>query len=161
MRWRAEPTPRPAPRAPSPRPAGSRSVPGGRAGGPGRPRALRASFPSSRSSVCLSSISHSAFMRLSVSLFHFQISISFSPLFSSLAGLSFPLFSPAHLLPQVAASLSPTSCSSHNSYLSLEENREGGLYTLEIAFKLKTTTTISTSRSCRPLPVVGHGNVPA
>lgn len=98
---------------------------------------------------------------LSVSLFHFQISISFSPLFSSLTGLSFPLFSPAHLLPQVAVSLSPTSRSSHNSYLSLEENREGGLYTLEIAFKLKTTTTISTSRSCRPLPVVGHGNVPA
>lgn len=98
---------------------------------------------------------------LSVSLFHFQISISFSPLFSSLTGLSFPLFPPPYLLPQVAVSLSPTSCSSHNSYLSLEENREGGLYTLEIAFKLKTTTTISTSRSCRPLPVVGHGNVPA
>lgn len=157
MRWRAEPTPRPAPRAPSPRPADSCSVPGGRAGAPGRPRALRASFPSSRSSI-----SHSAFMRLSLCLYSTSKSLFPSPL--SLVhspGLSFPLFSPAHLLPQVAVSLSPTSCSSHNSYLSLEENTEGGLYTLEIAFKLKTTTTISTSRSCRPLPVVGHGNVPA
>lgn len=169
MRWPAEPTQRRFPARPPRDPrfslppwgAGGRFLAASACSGLSSPPL--APIGNIRSSVCLSSISHSAFMGLSlclystISLYKFLfLSPPPPPLVRSPVSLFLSFLHPT-CFPKLLSPCLPFS----SVPIILEENTVGGLYTLEIAFKLKTTTTISTSHSCRPLHVGGSSKCPS